>query len=59
MGFFSQGGVFKRERGFFQPEWKFLGISGVGVIGVWGQALWILQEATFTMRNSHFAYLKG
>ena len=33
MGFFSQGGVFQRGRGFFQAEWDFLSISGGGGLG--------------------------
>ena len=31
--FFSQGGVFKRERDFFQPEWDFVGFTRGGGLG--------------------------
>ena len=53
VGFSSGKGFFFSARVGFFRHYKGWGL------GVWGQALWILQEATFATRNSHFSDFKG
>ena len=58
MGFFSQGGIFQRGRGFFQPEWDLVGISGVRVRGL-GTGFMEFAGSHFYEEKFVFFLLKG